>query len=840
MSRRVFGAIGTAVLALPAALRADVAVQTSKQANTVTGSAQEAARNLARLETPNIGVIDLENAVPGEQGGVAGIGVTVCANPAPAQCQLPDQNGHGADGIVGVTSDANPAANFGAADNFILSAGGTINTVCWWGFYRNFEAGADCGPGAVPDAFTITYWANEPDCPDGAPAVSIFAGPFNVTGTLQKVATGNTVAGHAEFSYTATHPNVVIAAAECTWIEIQNNSGAQPPPPAQQCFWLWSTAPPGDGDSHQFNGAPPDNDFDMAFCLNGSLGAIADACLPPVDAGCVGASGPCGQPHAGPGCENSCCCTLVCQQQPLCCLADWTQACASAAIGLECAVFPLCQASANCQVYGDLNAISSTTGTFTGADDFTVTTSGAITTICWQGAYSPAVAGDNFTVRYYEGDGKFPGSPIAQFSQSGGTLPAVTRNDTALDIIGTSASIFQYTATHAAVNVTAGNCYWIEIANTVPAGTTWFWELAEEGVNQSQPSETLPREGNGRLLVDGAPLDGYGPEDVVADFDFSFCIGKVLATPACDFLTVFDTGPHQSVMFNPGTGLTPGPLGFSSGNLDNGATAQRRTAQAFSLPALPAGQAWKIDQVGIEGFEPGGFNNEFIHFEIHARTALNVAPTPASLNTAFLDVPVDTNCGPGNPCNLDPDTTRLFLVNLDTVLPPGNYWLTVWASNDDVPFVPSNFAWYTNAPDGINNSCGAGMGAGCAGNPGCPGPAGVPAATWRACTYPGPGFLPFKLPTTTLNVDPANDPTPDPADLLNTAMILRGQAVVPAPPCPWDCAQPPNGVIDTVDFLALLQSWGVLGGNGPCDFDSDGVINTVDFLALLQHWGPCP
>ncbi len=60
-----------------------------------------------------------------------------------------------------------------------------------------------------------------------------------------------------------------------------------------------------------------------------------------------------------------------------------------------------------------------------------------------------------------------------------------------------------------------------------------------------------------------------------------------------------------------------------------------------------------------------------------------------------------------------------------------------------------------------------------------------------------------------------------------------------AAPCPWDCGQPPNGVVDTVDFLALLQNWGAAGGNGPCDFDSNGVVDTVDFLALLQHWGLC-
>ncbi len=59
-------------------------------------------------------------------------------------------------------------------------------------------------------------------------------------------------------------------------------------------------------------------------------------------------------------------------------------------------------------------------------------------------------------------------------------------------------------------------------------------------------------------------------------------------------------------------------------------------------------------------------------------------------------------------------------------------------------------------------------------------------------------------------------------------------------PCPWDCGGTPNGVVDTVDFLALLQHWGPAGGGGPCDFDNNGIVDTVDFLALLQHWGPCP
>ncbi len=61
-----------------------------------------------------------------------------------------------------------------------------------------------------------------------------------------------------------------------------------------------------------------------------------------------------------------------------------------------------------------------------------------------------------------------------------------------------------------------------------------------------------------------------------------------------------------------------------------------------------------------------------------------------------------------------------------------------------------------------------------------------------------------------------------------------------AVPCPWDCAAPPNGLVDTVDFLELLALWGVPGGNGPCDFDGNGLVDTVDFLDLLAHWGACP
>ena len=51
---------------------------------------------------------------------------------------------------------------------------------------------------------------------------------------------------------------------------------------------------------------------------------------------------------------------------------------------------------------------------------------------------------------------------------------------------------------------------------------------------------------------------------------------------------------------------------------------------------------------------------------------------------------------------------------------------------------------------------------------------------------------------------------------------------------------PPDGMVDVLDLLALLSSWGPC--QQPCSTDivQDGVINVTDLLSILSAWGPCP
>jgi hypothetical protein len=177
-------------------------------------------------------------------------------------CQLPDQQGW-------ALSDDNPNGGLKALDNLKVTTSGTIQAVCWWGLYFNFDTFADCGPG-TGDLFTVTYF-NDDAC-SGIPG-SLRAGPLPITLT-NKFATGNVASASGismvEYQYEATHAPVAVSAGECLWIEILNHQ-------TQQCFWMWSRSHPADGHSAQSGvfGSTP-QPFDLAFCVD--VATASDGC----------------------------------------------------------------------------------------------------------------------------------------------------------------------------------------------------------------------------------------------------------------------------------------------------------------------------------------------------------------------------------------------------------------------------------------------------------------------------------------------------------------------------------------------------------------------------------
>jgi len=860
---RQFGWRGAAALGLAlacaASLGAEPQAQTTPSRHPASATVQKATGAVDAGLAPT-------TAAP-RAGGVALDDPIVNCTQPPANCQLADQLGHGEGGTIGATSDGD--AGFAVADNFTTTELGRILSVCWWGFYRDFDAGEDCAaePPLPPDHFTIRFLTNTPSCPNGQPNIAFETliqdnGDFT---SFTRVPTGNTNNGHVEYEYTATFVTAPFAPDTCNWIEIQNNTLETP----AVCYWLWSTAPSatddpaGNGDNWSWQtGAPdPQNDFDLAFCIDQALGdtILCSAAAVPNEA-CIGAAGDCWQANDSVGCEEVCCCTLVCGVNALCCLTPWTEACAQIALDLGCAVLPpnpLCaeggpgdpgQDPANCQPFTDVNAYSSTTDPgpgedmFIAADDFTTLANETITDICWQGTYAVAPVTDDFRVQVLGDAGGFPdvGNVIADYAQ--GDFLTFVREDT--NVPGSGAwVIYQYRTTVTGFAVTGGECYWLVISNGIAESETWYWETADDG--------------NGRCMIDGfgdgiTPPDGWDAFDVVTGVDLAFCLGVPLDPPACGFAVLFDTGNHEVVLYDPGTGMAPTNLGWSSGDLAVAGDHQRRCVQAFTLPPLPAGEvdAWAVEQITLEGFEADTSAAEFLNYEIFARTSLDQDIQEADSVDALLEV------GPMVFADIvDADYPNEFtLLVTGLYMDPGDYWLTFWATNSSaLPGEPqpieSNIAWFTNGPDGINNFCTVNTPTPAAGFDGCapsdpdgqaPGtPSMLRARVWPPGAPPSDGFGGYWLPDTVMTVAPGDDPTPDPADLYNAAFRIRGTAVVAPVPCFCDCNSEPDGVVNTQDFLALLAQW---GSDGSCDCKQppDGVVDTQDFLAILATWGDCP
>ncbi|MHC4303309.1 MAG: DUF7901 domain-containing protein [Planctomycetota bacterium] len=779
-----------------------------------------------------------------------------CLQP-PDNCQLPDQLGHGG-GTVGATSDANPDAGFEVIDNFVIDAGGDVTSICWWGAYLDFGVPADCSATALPDLFTVTYYANVEGFPAEPDLTTIVGGPF-VQGTdlvVTRAATGLVIPSGAgdltEFEYTGTHAPVTIGAGECVWIAIQNDSTPS------TCFWLWTTAPSateggiGDGNSYQ-DGAPvPGNDFDLAFCVNLPLGDPA-TCDKPINEGCLGANNDCRtEPSNQPGCADPECCTIVCESLPLCCISAWTQQCVDLAIEICVFVPPAPQPCLplqddNCQLPDLSGSGGLADDTFIGsasdrginiivADNFAAAESAEISQVCWWGFYSDSAAPipdcgdtavDDFTITYYADDGNgLPVSPpLASFTGVDLTVTRVAEtvhpgsNDTPDDDL----IVYRYQGFHAGVGVVAAECYWLEIANNLDGTCVWFWETADNGTGVGDFDYSLQDDTSGYEFTDAQDIEMGWCLDIVLG-DVAQCAPpnpQEFCDPAGSVVLTQNTDPLTIVAGNSVACVAETPEGIQR------YTAEAYFARSYNLAAIPETAGQDIEVVCVRvAVESNNGNAYPVLVSIYEDTN-GGAPTSPDVDLNLIGftevyIPVNTILGFVE-ARFDPPV----LVPADTVMV-----VDLFARDRNPAFTPCD----------VDGDC---PGLICVGDP-IPGDGN--AEGFCDTVFDSGGMFPgtndlgntatsyIRSPTCAAG---SNNYFAVGAVGFPQSQLVQEVHVDVVAACPCDCNNPPDGVVNVQDFLALLAQW---GGAGSCDCKDppDGVVDVQDFLQILATWGPCP
>lgn len=92
---------------------------------------------------------------------------------------------------------------------------------------------------------------------------------------------------------------------------------------------------------------------------------------------------------------------------------------------------------------------------------------------------------------------------------------------------------------------------------------------------------------------------------------------------------------------------------------------------------------------------------------------------------------------------------------------------------------------------------------------------------------------PFNVLVSRHNFDPATANDPAQWDI-----TLPTEFSPSIPGCAADLDG--SGIVDVVDLLLLLGSWGTTAGFSDADLNFDGLVDVTDLLVLLNAWGPCP
>ncbi len=498
-------------------------------------------------------------------------------------------------------------------------------------------------------------------------------------------------------------------------------------------------------------------------CVDYTLGVEITA----GDSGCVGASLPCDVAHATPGCDDWSCCNAVCAADPSCCSNDWDISCVNNGAVAICGYFIY-----SCNDSNPANdCLTSATvlplNTVVAFDNTNANTDGPSTQVT--GAAS-GVARDLWWMTQAPANGQLTWVV---------THPGV---DTVLELYGPFDTAV--------------------VANPQT-------EIPPAFIGQVDGGGTAPG-GEGVTLIDAESQKYYLIR--VGSFvepTVSFGPGTIEATFAG---VVYTTGPQKFIVTSAGANQN---LGLSSGAI-SAASKQRWLARPFTVPTPDAGgNAWDVTQLVVKGFQPAGVVNDTLHYTIWKRTNFNKPVDGDQLFSGSVPYPVPFDDG------LDSAATASHAINIDppVTLAPGNYYLTVYASNPNDPAaggsVFSNFAWFIYSPNGIpmiDQSIATGV------------------FSWRSVTFPTPGFAVYQALTG--NSVQAGD---DPNQLYSNAFNVFGTPTTIASACPADLNG--DGSVGAADLAILLGQW---GGAGTGDLNGDGSVGASDLAILLGAWGACP
>jgi hypothetical protein len=335
----------------------------------------------------------------------------------------------------------------------------------------------------------------------------------------------------------------------------------------------------------------------------------------------------------------------------------------------------------------------------------------------------------------------------------------------------------------------------------------------------SNTASILINQGNGTFIAFPSVPTGQGPSDAAtADFDedsfVDFAVTNELDNTAQVFL---GNGNGTFTPLAAAGGIFPvglRPLATTSGDFDNNKCPDLAGVSAGAALGLGGGSVFVL-----LGQNPGGFLGPFFYPAGNESSDLDIGDLD---DDGFVDVVVT---------NQDDDTVSVLLNDGDGtfspfgLLPVGDAPLSValfdFQGDGDLDLAVVAAIGPGRVVQVLKNLLD--LGGGLAFAPPFSLATGGNANHVEAALMNGDSLE-------DLVISNANDPPPGGS----IAVILQA-----SPPCTGDCAAP-AGVVDTVDFLALLQNWGPGGAGGPCDFNGVGGIDTVDFLLLLQNWGVCP